>query len=87
MTLRKLILNLTLFIFIILMYTVVQTYVSVNTLADAAGVNLAEYLGSMGKALLMWAQFPLLLLLGVLLAYLSWGDKSLTQSEERAKKA
>lgn len=81
MTLRKAILSLTLVLFFILMYTVLHTFFLISNLVDAAGSSLTELVGGSLNAFVVWAQFPLLFVVALLILYLTWGDTSLTQSK------
>jgi len=81
MTLRKSILSLTLILFFILMYTVLHTFFLISNLVSAAGTNLSGLVGGSLNAFVVWAQFPLLFMVALLILYLTWGDTSLSKSK------
>lgn len=86
MNLRKAILSLTLLIFFGLMFTVLQSYTFMTALADNASTNLAGLVGGNLNALMVWLQFPLMIVVALLLVYLTWWDESLTKSSIRSTK-
>lgn len=81
MTLRKAILSLTLVLFFALMYTVLHTFFLISNLVNASGSNLSALVGGSFNAFIVWAQFPLLFAVALLILYLNWGDTSLTKSK------
>lgn len=83
MNLRKALLSLTLLFFFGLMFTVLQTYALLSNLADAASVSLASLVGGNINALLVWLQFPLMIVVALILIYLTWWDDSLNKSAQR----
>lgn len=80
MNLRKIILYFTLIVFFILMYLILNTYTVLTDMAAANQQTLSAFLGGNINFLYVWLQFPLLILIALLLIYLSWWDKSLTES-------
>lgn len=85
MNLRKVLLMVMLILVLALFYSVMQTYV---LLLEVMGQNLVTYAQTTGgsfNALIVWLQFPLLILIGLILMYVILGDKSLTAQAQNAK--
>ncbi len=85
MNLRKMILYITLALFAILLYAMLNSYSTISTLASNAGMSISEYVDGSGSAFMMWIQFPLSILIVAVLAYLAWWDESLTDSYLRLR--
>lgn len=80
MNLRKIILYITLIFFFILMYLILNNYTVLTELAKANNQSMSEFLNGNINSLYVWLQFPLLILISLLLIYLTWWDNSLTES-------
>jgi hypothetical protein len=82
MNLRKIILIFTLGIFVILMYLSFMSFTALSQAASAQGVGLATLVGGI-NALLVWLQFPLSIVIAIILIYLILADASLTQQNTK----
>ncbi len=82
MNLRKTILVFALVLFGVLMYTTFMSFTVLSQVATDMGVSLNALTGS-GNALIIWLQFPLVLLISVILIYLILADDSLTKQNQK----
>ena len=85
MNLRKVLLTLMFILFAVLTYGVLETYTLLIKTMEVASITHAQTEGGAFNAVIVWMQFPLLLLMGAILAYLILGDKSLTTQAQNAK--
>lgn len=85
MNLRKVLLTLMFILFAVLTYGVLETYTLLIKTMEVASITYAQAEGGAFNAVIVWMQFPLLLLMGAILAYLILGDKSLTAQAQNAK--
>lgn len=85
MNLRKVLLTLMFILFAVLTYGVLETYTLLIKTMEVASITYAQTEGGAFNAVIVWMQFPLLLLIGAILAYLILGDKSLTAQAQNAK--
>ncbi len=85
MNLRKVLLGLALVFFSILFYCILQAYALLDTAVKASGVTLSELSGSGFNSIVVWLQFPLVILLMIIFLYLIFGDDSLTIQAKSAK--
>lgn len=82
MNLRKTILVFALVLFGILMYTTFMNFTVLSQVATDMGISLNALTGT-GNALIIWLQFPLVLLISVILIYLILADDSLTKQNQK----
>ena len=82
MNLRKVLLIATLSLFALLMFFNFTAFALISTLASDQGLSFAELAGSV-NALMIWLQFPLSILIFVILIYLVLGDQSLTEQNSK----
>jgi hypothetical protein len=85
MNLRKVLLTLMAIIFSVLMYTVLQTYTLLLSVMEQASITYAQTDGGVLNGVVVYLQFPLLIVMGLILVYLVLGDKSLTAQALNAK--
>lgn len=85
MNLRKVLLTLMVIIFSVFAYTVLQTYTLLLNVMEQASITYAQTEGGAFNAVIVWLQFPLLIVMGSILTYVVLGDKSLTAQALNAK--
>lgn len=85
MNLRKVLLTLMVVIFSVFAYTVLQTYTLLLNVMEQASITYAQTEGGAFNAVVVWLQFPLLIVMGSILTYVVLGDKSLTAQALNAK--
>jgi hypothetical protein len=78
MNLRKTILYFVLVLFAILMYASFMSFTIVSQVASDLGITTNALLGS-GNAFIIWMQFPLILLISIVIIYLIFAEDSLTK--------
>jgi hypothetical protein len=78
MNLRKVLLTLLAIIFSVFMYTVLQTYTLLLSVMEQASITYAQTEGGVINGVIVYLQFPILIVMGIILMYLILGDKSLT---------
>ena len=86
MNLRKIVLVITLVLFLVLMFISMSNYAQYQTLVELASQVNPEVGSNTFDALLVWMQFPLLILISVMMFYLIFADESLTRQAERSRK-
>lgn len=82
MNLRKTILVFVLVLFGVMMYTVFMSFTVLSQVATDMQISLNALTGS-GNALIIWLQFPLILLISITLIYLILADESLTKQNTK----
>jgi len=85
MNLRKVLLTLMAIIFSVFMYTVLQSYTLLVGIMEQFSITYAQTEGGAINAMIVYLQFPLLIVMGLILVYLVLGDKSLTAQALNAK--
>ncbi len=85
MNLRKIILYLVIVLFGILFYSMLNTYTTISQLATNGGVSISQLVEGSGSAFMIWLQFPIAILVLVILVFLTWWDESLTDSYLRLR--
>lgn len=85
MNLRKVLLSLLFILFAILTYGVLQTYTILVQTMETAAITYAQTEGGAFNAVIVWMQFPIILLMGLIIGYLILGDKSLSAQVQNAK--
>lgn len=86
MNLRKIVLSITLVLFLVLMFISMSNYAQYQEIVKLAAQVDPEVGKNNFDALLVWMQFPLLLMIASLLTYMIFGDESLTRQAERSRK-
>lgn len=86
MNLRKVILTMSLVLFLVLMFIAVTNNAQYQTLVELASQVNPEVGSNTFDALMVWMQFPLLILITVMMFYLIFADESLTRQAERSRK-
>lgn len=86
MNLRKVVLTLTLIMLLVLMFISFSNYTQYQDIVKLAAQVDPEVGKNNFDALLVWMQFPLLLLIASMLTYMIFGDESLTRQLERSRK-
>ena len=86
MKLRKVVLTMALVLFLVLMFIAVTNYAQYQILIELASQVNPEVSSNTFDALLVWMQFPLLILISVMMFYLIFADESLTRQAERSRK-
>lgn len=85
MNLRKVLLTLMFILFGIMTYSALQTYTILVQTMEAAAITYAQTEGGSFNAVIVYLQFPVLLLMGSIIGYLILGDKSLSIQAMNAK--
>lgn len=85
MNLRKVLLTLMFILFAVLTYSVLQTYTVLIDVMQKASLTYSQTDGGAFNAVIVWLQFPLLIVMGLILAYVILGDKSLSAQAQNAK--
>ncbi len=86
MNLRKIVLVITLVLFLVLMFISMSNYAQYQEIVKLAAQVDPEVGKNNFDALLVWMQFPILLMIASLLTYMIFGDESLTRQVERSRK-
>lgn len=86
MNLRKTFLTLTLVLLLILMFISFSNYIQYQDIVKLAAQVDPEVGKNNFDALLVWMQFPILLLMLISLFYMIFADESLTRQVERSRK-
>lgn len=86
MNLRKIVLVITLVLFLVLMFISMSNYAQYQEIIKLAAQVDPEVGKNNFDALLVWMQFPILLMIASLLTYMIFGDESLTRQVERSRK-
>ena len=86
MNLRKAVLSIALALFLVLMFIAVTNHAQYQILIELASQVNPEVSSHTFDALLVLMQFPLLILISVMMFYLIFADESLTRQAERSRK-
>ncbi len=78
MNLRKVLITFLAILFSVLTYAILQTYTILTVLMEETSTTYAQTAGGTGNGIVVWMQFPIILLSALIIAYLLFGDKSLT---------
>lgn len=78
MNLRKVLLTLLAILFSVLTYAILQAYTILTVVMEEASITYAQTTGGTLNGIVVWMQFPIILLSALIIAYLLFGDKSLT---------
>jgi len=78
MNLRKALITFLAILFSVLTYAILQTYTILTVLMEETSTTYAQTAGGSMNGIVVWMQFPIILLGAVIIAYLLFGDKSLT---------
>ncbi len=85
MNLRKVLLTLMGILFAVLVYSILQSYTILVQTMELAQITYAQTEGGSFNAVVVWLQFPVILLIGLILGYLILGDKSLNIQAQNIK--
>lgn len=85
MNLRKVLLTLLGILFAVLVYSILQSYTILVQTMELAQITYAQTEGGSFNAVVVWLQFPVILLIGLILGYLILGDKSLNIQAQNIK--
>lgn len=85
MNLRKVLLTLLAILFSVLTYAILQTYTILVVLMEQFSVTFADTQGGSMNAMVVWIQFPIIILSALIIAYVLFGEKSLTAQSLNAK--
>lgn len=87
MNLRKVILTILLTLSGALMFSVLNSYVIMNKALEIAGfTTLQSFTNSVFDTWLIWAQFPLLIIIILVIFYLMIAENSLNEQARRSEK-
>ena len=78
MNLRKVLLTLLAILFSVLTYAILQTYTILTVMMEETSITFAQTEGGSLNGVLVWLQFPIIIVSALIIAYLLFGDKSLT---------
>lgn len=85
MNLRKVLLTLLAILFSVLTYSILHTYTILVTVMEQASITFADTQGGSMNAMVVWLQFPIIILSAMIIAYVLFGEKSLTAQSLNAK--
>ena len=78
MNLRKVLLTLLAILFSVLTFAILQTYTILTVMMEETSITFAQTEGGSLNGVLVWLQFPIIIVSALIIAYLLFGDKSLT---------
>ncbi len=78
MNLRKVLLTLLAILFSALTYAILQTYTILTVMMEETSYTYAQTTGGSMNGVVVWLQFPIIIVSALIIAYLLFGDKSLT---------